>query len=115
MAPFIRDLSDQEIEALAAYYEDREPRPSEEQVDDTLVARGRELAAAMRCGSCHLPDYAGRAQIPRLAKQRIDYLVETMKAYRDNRRVGTDTSMNGIMYGVSDADISALAHFLASR
>jgi cytochrome c553 len=47
--------------------------------------------------------------------QRIDYLIEALKAYRDNRRIGSDTSMNEVMYGVSDGDAVALAHFLASR
>jgi cytochrome c553 len=38
-----------------------------------------------------------------------------MKAYRDNKRVGTDTSMNGILYQVPDSDIQALAHYLAHQ
>jgi len=38
-----------------------------------------------------------------------------MKAFRDNRRAGTDTSMNGVLYLVPDSDIRALAHYLARR
>jgi cytochrome c553 len=38
-----------------------------------------------------------------------------MKAYRDNKRTGTDTSMNAALYRVSDADIEALAHYLAQH
>jgi cytochrome c553 len=53
--------------------------------------------------------------VPRIAAQREDYLVSAMKAYRDNKRTGTDTSMNEAMYQVTDADIAALAHFLARR
>jgi cytochrome c553 len=37
-----------------------------------------------------------------------------MKDYRDNKRSGSDTSMNAVMYQVSDADIQALAHYLAN-
>jgi cytochrome c553 len=69
----------------------------------------------MACGSCHLGDYSGQRQVPRLAGQREDYLVASMKAYRDNKRVGTDTSMNGILYQVPDSDIQALAHYLAHQ
>jgi cytochrome c553 len=36
-----------------------------------------------------------------------------MTDYRDNRRVGTDTQMNAVMYGLPDADIAALAHYLS--
>jgi cytochrome c553 len=38
-----------------------------------------------------------------------------MKAYRDNKRTGADTSMNGILYKMADGDIEALAHFLAHQ
>jgi cytochrome c553 len=36
-----------------------------------------------------------------------------MRAYRDGKRTGGDTIMAATLYGVSDADIRALAHFLA--
>jgi cytochrome c553 len=69
----------------------------------------------MGCGSCHLPDYRGQKHVPRLSNQREDYLVSTLLAYRDNRRTGTDTSMNGMMYQVTDGEIRALAHYLAHQ
>jgi cytochrome c553 len=115
MAPFVADLPDAEIQALAAYYAKQVPERSEEPVDSALAAKGAQVAETLRCGSCHLPDYSGREQIPRLARQRIDYLIEAMRAYRDNRRAGADTSMNAVMYGVSDGEVTSLAHFLASR
>jgi cytochrome c553 len=67
----------------------------------------------MNCGVCHLPAYQGRNQIPRIAAQREEYLVHALTDYRDNRRVGTDTQMNAVMYGLPDADIAALAHYLS--
>ncbi len=48
-----------------------------------------------RCGSCHLPSLAGQEQMPRLAKQRIDYLIDVAEeSYRDNPRPGADTAMS---------------------
>lgn len=115
MPEFARGLTDAQVEDLAAWFEGLPPAPAEDAAprDAALAARGEALAARMHCGSCHLPDYRGRAQMPRLAGQREDYLVHALTQYRDNRRVGSDTQMNGIMYGVSDADIDALAHHLA--
>lgn len=112
MEPFVKGIADTDIVALAAHYARLPPQPGSEPSDATLSARGAELAKAMHCGSCHLPDYAGREQMPRLARQRIDYTIDTLIAYREGRRYGVDTSMNGVMYGVSDADIRALAHFV---
>jgi cytochrome c553 len=114
MAPFVVGLKDTEIIALAEHYAKLKPEPTEEPVDQTLVVRGKALAAELHCGSCHLPNYEGREQMPRLAHQRIDYLILSLTAYRDGTRSGIDTSMNGAMYGVSEQDIRALAHHAAS-
>ena len=114
MAPFVKGLKDDVIVALAEYYAKLPPEPSDEPVDAALSARGKQLAAELRCGSCHLPAYEGREQMPRLARQRIDYTILTLTAYREGTRSGIDTSMNGVMYGVSDQDIQALAHHAAS-
>jgi cytochrome c553 len=114
MEPFVRGLKDGEIAALAAHYTKLPSKPSNEPVDAALVAKGAKVASGHFCSSCHLPDYSGREQMPRLAHQRIDYLIDTMIAYREGRRSGIDTSMNSVMYQVPDADILALAHYLAS-
>jgi cytochrome c553 len=36
-----------------------------------------------------------------------------MLAYRDGKRTGADTTMSEVLYALSDADIEALAAFLA--
>jgi cytochrome c553 len=115
MAPLVKDLKDDELEALAEHFARLAPKASDEAVDPRLVARGAELAAAMRCGSCHLPTLAGQEQMPRLAKQRVDYLIHSMKSFRDDTRSGADTLMSNVVAGWSDADLSALAHYAASR
>jgi len=83
-------------------------------VDPALVQRGGELAVKLRCASCHLPNLAGRQQIPRLAKQRVDYLIHSMKEFRDNKRSGADTLMSNVVAGLSDSELTALAHYAAS-
>jgi cytochrome c553 len=115
MAPFVNGLTDDEIVALASHYASLEPKPSDEPVDRNLAARGADLAVRLRCGSCHLPTLAGQQQMPRVAKQRIDYTFETLKAFRDDKRSGADTLMSAAVYGVGDADLMALAHYAASR
>jgi cytochrome c553 len=110
-------LSDTDIEAVAAYYaglpsaapEDRTPR------DAALMARGQAISAERNCGVCHLPNYAGRAQMPRLTHQHEGFLAHTMAEYRDGQRIGIDTQMNGAVQGLSNADIAALAHYLAHQ
>jgi cytochrome c553 len=115
MVPFVKDLKDDDLNALASHYSKLTPKPSGEPIDPALVKRGEELAGMRRCGSCHLPSLAGQDQMPRLAKQRVDYLIFTMKSFRDNPRPGADTLMSAAAAGLTDADLTALAHYAAAR
>jgi len=114
MAPLVKDLKDADLDGLAKHYNKLAPKPSGEPIDPALVKRGAEVAAQKRCGSCHLPTLAGQEQMPRLAKQRIDYLIFTLKSYRDTPRAGADTAMSAAVAGLPDSDLIALAHYAAS-
>jgi cytochrome c553 len=83
--------------------------------DPARYTRGAVLARAMICDNCHVEDFRGQKHLPRLAGQREDYLIASLKAYRENKRTGIDTSMNELMYRVPDSDIEALAHFLVHQ
>jgi cytochrome c553 len=114
MQPAVAGLTDKEIVRLADHYAAQPARPvADGSADAALAKQGLAFAQKNHCASCHLPDYRGQKQVPRLAGQREEYLVESMLAYRDNRRTGGDTIMAAALYGASDADIRALAHYLA--
>jgi len=109
------NLPDRDIEDLAAWFASLPPAPPEDRRarDPALFAAGQALTGPRNCGVCHLPNFRGRNQIPRLTGQREEFLARTLAEYRDGRRVGVDTQMNGAVHGLSDAEIAALAHYLA--
>ena len=117
MTAFAANLPDRDIEDIAAYFaslppghpEDRRPR------DAALFAEGQALTGPRNCGVCHMPDFRGRNQVPRLTFQREEFLTHTMIEYRDGLRVGADSQMNGAVQGMTDAQIAAVAHYLAQR
>ena len=115
MLDVVKDLKDDEIVALAAHYARAKPQRTAETIDPALAARGAALSQKMRCASCHMPGFEGQEQMPRLAGQRIDYMRMALKAYRDNTRAGADTQMSAVVFGASDADLDALAHYAASK
>ena len=115
MTPLVKDLKDPDLDALAKHFAKLAPEASDEAINPELVKRGAELAATRRCSSCHLPTLAGQDQMPRLAKQRVDYLIYSMTAIRDSKRSGAETLMSASVAGLSDADLAALAHYAASR
>ena len=114
MLPVVKGMKDAEIVKLAEHFSKLPAKGMERAAPDkSLMKTGQERAKALRCGICHTSDFGGQNQIPRLAAQRETYLAAEMRAYRDGKRSGGDTIMAAALYGVSDADIKALAHFLS--
>ena len=115
MASFVKDLTDEDLDGLSRHYAALPAKASDEPVDAELARKGAAIAAQRGCGSCHLPTLAGQQQIPRIAKQRIDYLIGSLTSYRQGQRPGADTAMSANVAGASDDDIKALAHYAASK
>jgi len=114
MQAVAKDMKDEDVVALARHFAAQKARPvASSPMDKAMAARAIDLARASHCGQCHLPAFEGRAQMPRLAGQREDYLTLAMLGYRDGTRTGADTTMSEVLYGVSDADVKALAHYLS--
>lgn len=116
MLPVVKGMKDAEIVKLAEHFSKLPAKGMEQGTPNAaLMKTGAERAKALRCGICHTSDFGGQKQIPRLAGQREAYLDAEMRAYRDGKRTGGDTIMAAALYGVSDSDIKALAHFLSRR
>jgi len=115
MAPIVKDLKDEDLSALSEHFAKLAAKRSDEPLDPALVKHGEEIAGHRRCNSCHRADYAGVDQVPRIGKQRIDYLIQSLKEFRDVTRAGGDTAMSANLAGASDDDLKALAHYCASK
>jgi cytochrome c553 len=89
------------------------PGPPAEAADPQRLARGRALAEQNHCNVCHRSDFTGQENVPRLADQREDYLLKTMKAYKTGARHAYDATMAEVLQPVDDNDVGVLAHFLA--
>ena len=113
MAAVMRDIKDDEIVALAVYFAAQTLAPPGPPTQPAKARAGGELAAKALCGTCHLPNYGGQQQVPRLAGQQEAYLLQALKEFRDKPGPGRDTIMSGAVVGMSDADLVNLAHFLA--
>ncbi len=53
------------------------------------------------------------ARITCFAGQREDYLLKSLRAYKDNSRRGYDAQMSEVVYAMKDEDFVDLAYFLA--
>jgi cytochrome c553 len=107
-------LGDEALIALARHYAALPAVPLPITVQRELRLRGAEISRQALCGTCHLADYTGQNQVPRLAGQNEAYLRASLKQFRDHPGPGRDTIMAATLQGMSDADLAALAHYLAS-
>lgn len=113
MKGLLDGVSDAEVGAIARFYARQPVKIQAQGREPALFSRGEQLAEQTRCGTCHLPSYVGREQMPRLAGQREDYLLYSMRQFATNQAVGRDTLMAASLHGLSDADLRALAHYFA--
>jgi cytochrome c553 len=113
MQGLLKGVPDKEIVALAQHYFGLKAKSATDPIDKKLFARGKAIAAANRCSSCHDSTFRGKQQMPRLAGQREEFLAEAMLQYRQNRRLGGDTIMTASLQGIAEADFKVLAHYFS--
>ena len=113
MKGMLDGVQDEELIELSKYYAAMTLKDPGGKRDDKLYARGKEVSDQTRCATCHLSDFSGREQMPRLAFQRQDYLLQSLRDFRANKAVGRDSNMAAALHGISDTDFQALAHYLS--
>ena len=114
MAPFVANLTREDMLDLAAFFEAQPPTANGFKADAEKVARGRAKAAEALCTMCHLGGFKGQNQIPRVAGQHYGYIVKQLKDFRSKRRTNDAGSMSSVSRTLSDDDIDALAQYLAN-
>jgi cytochrome c553 len=117
MEPLAKELTNEEIRNLGAYFASLPPPPPAEGDDDpALSERGAAIATEHRCGNCHKEDYSGQQATARLAGQREDVLLKSLRDFKSGERSGGGVAaMPQAVAPLSDDDFVALAHFLAHR
>jgi cytochrome c553 len=92
---------------LTACGQETETQPTVADID-----AGKAIAEA-RCAACHGMDGRGEEQdIPNLAAQPVEYLVDALNAYKDGRR--HHAALQDMALGMSDADILNISGYYAS-
>ncbi len=115
MRPIAEALNNEDIRNLGAYYASLPP-PKPEAASDAIAQTGEKLARQHRCSSCHGDNYSGNVTAARLAGQREDVLLKALRDFKAGTRVGSGiASMADVVYQLDDADMQALAHYMATR
>src|SRR5271168_987690 len=80
MMAVARDLADDDIRALGAYYASLPgpPAPSDPDSDPALTKEGAALVKDRHCAQCHLDTFVGQGEIGRLAGQPEEAIVQAL-------------------------------------
>ena len=81
--------------------------------DPAIMGKGQALARQHKCVFCHGEDLAGGQQVPRIGGQREDYVLASLKGFKDGTRPGYTQAMTEAMSQVPAADIEPLAYYVA--
>src|SRR5215468_1540865 len=99
-------LSQAELAPAAAYFAKKNwPRPA----GATSTSPPAIVAV---CQACHQQNLAGGLPAPRLAGQRYEYLVESMRRYAEGERTNNAEMMN-MMKALSPAERDAMARYIS--
>jgi cytochrome c553 len=116
MGPITKAMSDEDVRAFGAYFAALPPPPALPPPDPhpELSAAAMPIVQQRHCNSCHTTAFAGQQATARLAGQREEVLRKALEDYRSGARRGTGiAAMPEAVFGMSDENFAALAHYLS--
>lgn len=115
MNDLAKPLADDDLRAIAAALA-KLPAPKPPPLapgDAARLDRAQPLVAQNHCNICHRADFSGQGSVPRLAGQREDYLLKSLRAYKSGARRGYEPTMAEAVQSLSDAQLADLAYYIA--
>ncbi|MCP9481467.1 cytochrome c4 [Shimia sp. CNT1-13L.2] len=115
------DLSDAQIEALAAFFSTqpvkahrvRTSKKSLEAVGAYIYHEGNEYTQIPPCSDCHGETAAGDEVLPRLAGQHRHYMVEQLQAFGERTRTNDNAIMHSIASKLTELEINAVSLYVS--
>jgi cytochrome c553 len=114
MSPIAAALSREDMMALGNFFEARKPKPIAFKADPARVAAGKKISDVVLCPMCHLGEFKGQNEIPRVAGQWPQYTKKQLHDFKEKRRTNDAGNMTSVARTLSEEDIENLAHYMAN-
>lgn len=121
MNEMAKDLTDESIRELAAWFASRPPA-TRRILDADLAAVGRYVfhkgnpySGVAACASCHGEKGHGTQLLPRLAGQHPNYLVTQLKDFGKRERTNDNAVMHSIASKLTELEMHAVAIYLGGQ
>lgn len=114
MTPMAEPLSRQDMIDVANFYAAQPAKPSTFKADEAKIKLGKAKADETLCTMCHLGGFAGQNEIPKVAGQQYDYIVQQLRDFKARKRTNDAGNMTSVSQTLSDSDIENLGHYITS-
>ena len=113
MSPMAAGLTRPEMQELANYFSQQKLSSKGFKADPDKAKLGLAKANETLCAMCHLGEFKGQNEIPKVAGQNFDYVVSMLKAFKAKTRTNDAGNMTSVASTLSDEDIENLGHYIA--
>jgi cytochrome c553 len=113
MTPMAANLTNKEMNELAAYFSKQKATAPAHKTSPENSAAGAKLAQQFNCVQCHGPALRGQQHIPRLAGQQYEYLLAQLRKFKAQKRADLDGNMTSAAQPLTDKDIEILVDYAA--
>lgn len=118
MTDMVKDLQNEDIAGLAAFFASRKPASRQSgDVDFAAVGkfifyRGNPYSGVPACASCHGANGHGTQQLPRLAGQHPAYLEVQLKEFSKRERTNDNAVMHAVATRLTELETRAVAIYI---
>ncbi len=113
MSPMAAGLTRPEMQELANYFSQQKLSSKGFKADPDKAKLGLAKANETLCAMCHLGEFKGQNEIPKVAGQNFDYVVSMLKAFKAKTRTNDAGNMTSVASTLSDEDIENLGHYIS--
>jgi cytochrome c553 len=114
MSPMAVPLSKQDMIDIANYFAAQTAKPSTFKADETKIKLGKAKSDETLCAMCHLGGFIGQNEIPKVAGQQYEYIVQQLQDFKARKRTNDAGNMTSVAQTLSEKDIENLAHYITS-
>jgi cytochrome c553 len=113
MTPMAAGLTRDEMRELGNYFAQQTLSDKNFKADPEKAKLGFAKADETLCAMCHLGEFKGQNEIPKVAGQNYDYIIKTLHAFKEKTRTNDAGNMTSVASTLSDQDIENLGHYIA--
>ncbi len=114
MSALAATLSREDMINIANYFAAQPVKANPYVPDETKIKLGKAKADETLCSMCHLGGFSGQNEIPRVAGQQYEYVMEQLRNFKSRTRTNDAGNMTSVAQTLTETDMENLANYIVS-